>query len=274
MSVITHHEIKGNNIFDRLVAEGIIHAGDIYSPHRHMYMHFNEIFDYTKCDAKTCAELDAREKKRTDDFEDEVNSNPFLSDAEKVYRIDENRKCDYHLLPVRRTDDGGVAWTLNYWSDDWPTFAVGRKYPDEIFDYRQTTEGHLDVSLKFKGDNSVTEDGKAYDTVLHKISNKLIHKVDSKTYFAYLFLDKTDQSPAKFYFPKKNICPTDYDNPLMYNHGYSEIVIRDKNVPLTIYRHLKDGSRVKEQWPVEKVQKAIYRSKQAYQQHLTSSKKP
>ena len=53
MSVITMHEVSGNDIFDRLKAEGIIHEGDIFSRRRGQNVHFDNVFDYRNCDAET-----------------------------------------------------------------------------------------------------------------------------------------------------------------------------------------------------------------------------
>ena len=272
MSVITYHSVSGNNIFDRLRDEGVIHEGDIYSPRRGEYVHFENVFDYTKCDVKTCAELDAREAKMSAMYADEVNKNDLLTAEQKADKIANNAKCDYHLMPVMKTEEGGMAWTLNYQSDDLPSVAIGRRYPNEVFDYLQSTEGHLDVSCKFKGEHDVTADGQPYDAVLCKVSNKQIRSVDERTSRVTLYVDATDKKPARLYCANDDIRPTDYSANYVWNDGYSDIVVRDKNKDLTLYRTLSDGTNSKESWSVDALSKAINDEKHRYRVQMAEKK--
>ena len=233
MSVITMHEVSGNDIFDRLKAEGIIHEGDIFSRRRGENVHFENVFDYRNCDDKTLEEL--------------------------------HERCSYYLFPVFKTENGGVGWSLNYGSDDLPAIAIGRKYPDEIFDYYQVTENHLDISCKFKGEINVTADGVPYDSLLFKISDKLIHDMGDGTSCVSLYLDTSDKRPAKFYCSNNDIKPVSY----RYPDGYSDVVIRDKSKGVTVYRLLEDGTQSKENWSVDSVNDALRNSKEEYRRKLS-----
>lgn len=157
MSVVTYHEVSGNNVFDRLKAEGVIHEGDIFSPRRGEYVHFKNVFDYTKCDKETLRELDDREAERTKLYEKELNNNSSLTNEQRAEKLARDKKCDYHLLPVYKAKNGGVAWMLNYWSDDLPSVAIGRRYPEEVFEYFQETEGNVDVHCKYKCDSDIED---------------------------------------------------------------------------------------------------------------------
>lgn len=232
MSVITMHEVSGNDIFDRLKAEGIIHEGDIFSRRRGENVHFENVFDYRNCDDKTLQEL--------------------------------HERCSYYLFPVFKTENGGVGWDLNYGSDDLPAIAIGRKYPDEIFDYWQQTEGHVDAFCKFKNGTVVTADGVPYDGILFKISDKLIHDMGDGTSCVSLYLDTSDKRPAKFYCSNNDIKPFS-----KYSNDYSDVVIRDKSKGITVYRLLEDGTQSKETWSVDSVNEALRGSKEEYRRKLS-----
>ncbi len=152
MSVITYHEVSNEkkDLFDRLTAEGVIHPGQIYSSRRHEYVKFDSVFDYTKCDKETLAELDKRTAEHKKLFREELAQDSGLTEKERAYRYAENIKCDTHLMPVSRSKFGGVAWDLNYRVDAFPSFAIGRRYPDEVFEYLQATEGELDCHVKYQ----------------------------------------------------------------------------------------------------------------------------
>ena len=264
MSVITYHEVSGNNIFDRLKSEGVIHEGDIYSPNRKEYIHFDSVFDYTLCNDETLQELESRQVERDEFFKNQVNSDSSLTNEQKTEKLNNHNKCDYHLLPVYKADNGGVFWTMNYWSDDLPSVAIGRRYPDEIFDYFQETEGHLDVSCKFKGGQDVTADGRPYEDALFKISDKLIKKIDDKRSCVLLYVDTTDKRPARLYCDTADIAPIDYTNSDGWHSNYKNIVIRDKNKDLTLYRVLSDGTKSKESWSVDDLKSAMEKTKNDY----------
>lgn len=157
MSVITYHEVSNEkkDLFDRLTAEGVIHPGQIYIPALHEYRKFDAVFDYTKCDEKTLAELDARTAEHKKMYREDLAKNSSLTEEERAYRYAEYLKHDNHLLPVSRSKFGGVAWDLNYRVDDLPSFAIGRRYPNEVFEYLQATEGELDCNVKFKKDKDI-----------------------------------------------------------------------------------------------------------------------
>ena len=176
MSVLTYHEVsnEGKNIFDRLQKEGIIHEGRIYSPRSQKYFYFEHVFDYTKCDRKTKEEVESREKERDKLYIKSLKEFGQYTDEVMAKRIEENRKCDYHLMPVQRTAAGGVSWVLNYDWDDMPSVAIGRKYPDEDFEYFQETEGEVDLKHSFIGLPVHFVD--ALDTVVQGIHADVLHK--------------------------------------------------------------------------------------------------
>lgn len=174
MSVLTYHEVsnEGKNIFDRLQKEGIIHEGRIYSPRSHKYFYFEHVFDYTKCDRKTKEEVESREKERDKLYIKSLKEFGQYTDEEMAKRIEENRKCDYHLMPVQRTASGGVSWVLNYDWDDMPSVAIGRKYPDEDFEYFQETEGEVDMNYIFREDKVVLDKYKEKEQDKEELSPK------------------------------------------------------------------------------------------------------
>ena len=157
MSVLTYHEVSNDNgdVFDRLEKEGIIHPGKIYSHRQHEYITFKYVFDYTKCDKETLRELDERIKKADDDYWKDLQEDETLTETQRAYKFGEVKKTDAHLLPVSRTKRGGVAWILNYSHDDLPSVAIGRKFPDEVLDYFQETEGHVDSHVRYKEDTDI-----------------------------------------------------------------------------------------------------------------------
>ena len=157
MSVITYHEVsnEGKDLFDRLKEEGIIHEGKIYSPRRHDYVQFENVFDYKKCDKKTLRELDERTRKQDERYWNNLQENKELSDTERAFRFGEVQKCDVHLMPVSKSSRGGVVWTLNYAHDDLPSIAIGRKYPNEVLEYLESTEGKLYVHCLYKKDKDI-----------------------------------------------------------------------------------------------------------------------
>lgn len=159
MSVITYHEVSNEkkDLFDRLTAEGVIHPGQIYSSRRHEYVKFDSVFDYTKCDKETLAELDKRTAEHKKLFREELAQDPGLTEKERAYRYAENIKCDTHLMPVSRSNNGGIAWFLNYYSDDLPSVAIGRRYPDEVLEYVQATEGELTCHVKYQKDTDLVD---------------------------------------------------------------------------------------------------------------------
>lgn len=267
MSVVTYHEVAGNNIFDRLVEEGVIHEGDIYSPRRGEYIHFDNIFDYTKCDEKTLAELDERNARRTARYIERLNEMDY-TDEEKATKIAENNKCDRRLMPVFKSKCGGVGWTLNYSYDDLPSVAIGRRYPDDIFEYYQSTEGHLDVSCYFKNESNVTPDGKPYVDVIRRIPDKLITEQEDGSMAVRLYLDPTDQRPAIIYCNKADIIPCDFRAEHAWQDGYSGVAIRDKDKEIPVYRILEDGTKTKENWSVNDINDAVNRSREEYKKNL------
>jgi hypothetical protein len=75
---------------------------------------------------------------------------------EKAFMIEEDAKCDSCLMPVYRTDNGGVAWILyHYCSDDTPSVAIGRRYPTEVFEYIETSGGIVYSHVKYINEKDI-----------------------------------------------------------------------------------------------------------------------
>lgn len=152
MSVLTYHEINNEekNLFDRLVQEGIIHSGEIYSPKSHELKRFANVFDYTKCNDMALERLEERQVERDKAFEESIQLFYGYIPDEEDRMIKENKKCDFRLMPVVKSPNGGVSWVLNYASDDMPAIAIEYRFPEEVFEYYQETEGETDCHLKTK----------------------------------------------------------------------------------------------------------------------------
>ena len=157
MSYITYHEVsnEAQDLFDRLKEEGVIHEGKLYSPRKHDYVSFKYVFDYRMCDMETINELKERTEKDNKWYKKQLDEDKYLTQEEKEYQYMENLKCDPYMMPVYKSQNGGVYWTLNYGHDDLPSVAIGRKYPEEVFEYFQETEGHVDSNVKYKGDKDI-----------------------------------------------------------------------------------------------------------------------
>ena len=238
MAIVTKHEVSGNDIFNRLVKDGVIHEGDIFSTKKNEYVHFDNLFDYSKCDEKTLSELQSRTGRKD------------------------------MLVPVQKSDNGGMRWFLDYTYDDLPSVAIGRLYPDDIFEYYQTYDGHLDVSCYFKGEHNVTPDGKPYDDVIYKISDKLIKERQDGSMVVKLFLDPSDQCPAMMYCDKADIIPCDFRGEHAWEKGYSSVVVRDEMKKIPVYRILEDGTKTKENWSVGDINDAMEKTKEEYKETL------
>lgn len=151
MSVLTYHELRSENgdLFDRLVAEGVIHPGKIYSPKTHEWKEFQNVFDYTKCNDQALKKLKERQIERDKNFEESLRLfYGYIPEEED--RIKENKKCDFRLMPVSKSKNGGVVWVLNYALDDMPAIAIEYRYPNEVFEYYEETEGETDCHMKTK----------------------------------------------------------------------------------------------------------------------------
>lgn len=270
MSVITYHEMsnQSGDIFDRLKSEGVIHEADIWSPKRREYVHFDNVFDYEKCDKSTSDENVKHHQERAERYAADVNSDANLSDDEKADKISNNAKCDTNLLPVYKSENGGVSWQLNYQSDDTPSVAISRRYPDEIFDYYQQTEGHLDVSCKCKNNKDCTPDGRPYEGLISHISNKNITSVNDNTYRVKLYIDSTDMRAAFMYVDKADVKPVDYTHTHSRHENYSDIVVRNKSDNFTLYRTLEDGTKAKESWSYGDLSNAIKASKREFREQM------
>ena len=271
MSVITYHEVNSANgdIFKRLKDEGIIYPADLWSPKRSEYVHFDNVFDIKKCDRKAYDEYMVHYSKIEDRVVNDIRQNRGLSQREVEALIKNRNKREPHLMPVHESKSGGMAWALNYGSNDFPTVALGNKYPDEIFDYYQQTEGHLDVSCKFKNNKDCTADGQPYENLIVNIPSSQIREVNEDTLCVNLYVDSSDKRPAFLYVNKNDVKPFDYTESNSRTKDNKDIVIRDNSKPVTLYRTLSDGTKSKESWSVDDLKAARdkcyneYRNKKA-----------
>ena len=269
MSVITYHEVSGDDIFDRLVEEGVIHERDLYSPRRDRSVSFDYVFDYKKCDEATITEVEERDARRVEYWRNWVENNESMTPEEKTRALARNDKAsdDIYYMPVSKTKSGGVSWMLNYAMDDMPLMAISRRYPDEMFDYYQVTENHLDVSCKVKNGAQVTEDGRTYNEMISYVSTNLIREMDENTVSVSLYLDSSDKRPAIMYCNKADVIPVNY-HILDDRDNYRHVVIRDKDKEIPVYRVLENGTRSKENWSVSDIKGAVKRSKEEYKKSL------
>ena len=116
----------------------------------------------------------------------------------------------------------------------------------------------------YVGGRCCTPDGHIYDAVIPDVNVKSIKDTGDGRKCVSIYVDTTDKYPAKLYVAENDILSKGG----MYKR---DVVIRDKSQPITLYRTLADGQRLKQDYSYDKVVELrdnaskAYREKQAEQ---------
>lgn len=273
MSVITIHGVKGTvgdkPLFDKLVEDGVIHEGTLWSPKRKQEVQFNSIFDYQKCTDAVKAIIAERCANDVPKFRKNNEGRVTEADIEEYAK----HSCvEQFNMPVSKGNDGSVVWSLNYCYDDTPLTAISTLYPDTRFEYYASTEGHLDTSCYVKNDKLCNKDGKYFDKYM-LVNKSAIRKVrDSDSMQVNIWVNSKDKQSAKFYVKEDAVEVSDLTGTHSWQADKRKIFIEDKSKPITLYRTLENGERSKEEWMLDDLVKAVDDCKNDYRKRKAEEK--